>query len=68
MESKPNTHRKDIEERANVIIETDPEGDARRSQEQAPEDPSGVKIIGGGQHGKPASRRGVKRVSRRRPT
>lgn len=45
-------------------IETDPQGDAQRSREKTdPEAPRGVKVVGGGQHGK--VERGVKRVSRR---
>lgn len=68
METKPNTHRKDVESRANVMIETDPEGDARRNVEKNPDDLKGVKIVGGGQHGKKPGERGVKRVSRSQPS
>lgn len=64
MDFKPNTRRKDIENRANVYMETDPEGDARKAHEQTdPEAPQGVRFVGGGLHGK--LHRGVTRISKR---
>lgn len=64
MKIKPSTYREDIEKRANVLIETDPQGDAKSAEQKTdPEAPHGVRIIGGGSHGK--TDKGVKRISRR---